>query len=149
MAEILTYQYDPNCREAREIYNHLHEPGYYNKTMGPKFIAKVQDVRRLLEEAEGFYQSGRYDLAMKRYDQVLALDPYNVAARRGQERIDNTKTHYGEEAYNETRARHLWQVQKGAPVWKAGRSDQRFDDKRCYGHGADHEQTELDHHSEN
>jgi len=47
VAEILTYQYDPNCREAREIYNHLHEPGYYNKTMGPKFIAKVQDVRAL------------------------------------------------------------------------------------------------------
>ena len=123
VAEILTYQYDPNCREAREIYNHLHEPGYYNKTMGPKFIAKVQDVRRLLEEAEGFYQSGRYDLAMKRYDQVLALDPYNVAARRGQERIDNTKTHYGEEAYNETRARHLWQVQKGweEPVRQYGK----------------------------
>ena len=124
VAEILTYQYDPNCREAREIYNHLHEPGYYNKTMGPKFIAKVQDVRRLLEEAEGFYQSGRYDLAMKRYDQVLALDPYNVAARRGQERIDNTKTHYGEEAYNETRARHLWQVQKGweEPVRQYGQA---------------------------
>ena len=59
---------------------------------------------------------------MKRYDQVLALDPYNTAARKGQEKIDNTKYHYGEEAYDETRARQLWKVE-GAwqqPVRKYG-----------------------------
>ncbi|PYI63643.1 MAG: hypothetical protein DMF07_09635 [Verrucomicrobia bacterium] len=59
---------------------------------------------------------------MKRYDQVLALDPYNTAARRGQEKINNTKYQYGEEAYNETRARQLWKVE-GAwqqPVRKYG-----------------------------
>src|SRR5207249_7502602 len=62
------------------------------------------------------------DLAMKRYDQVLCLDPYNTAARKGQEKIDNTKYQYGEEAYNETRGRQLWQVE-GAwqqPVRKYG-----------------------------
>ena len=53
-------------------------------------------MKRLLAEADGFYQSGQYDKAMKRYDQVLTLDPYNTAARRGQERIDNTKYQYGE-----------------------------------------------------
>src|SRR5947207_12330267 len=59
---------------------------------------------------------------MKSYDKVLALDPYNTAARKGQEKIDNTKYQYGEEAYNETRARHLWKVE-GAwqqPVRKYG-----------------------------
>jgi general secretion pathway protein D len=59
---------------------------------------------------------------MKRYDQVLTLDPYNTAARRGQERIDNTKYQYGEEAYNETRARDLWKVEEAwqQPVRKYG-----------------------------
>ena len=102
--EIVSDRYDPNCRPAQDLLRHSREPGYFNKTMGPKFIAKVEDVRRLLGEAEGYYQSGRYDLAMKKYDQVLALDPYNVAARRGQERIDLTKTHYGEEAYTPARS---------------------------------------------
>ena len=122
--EIVSDRYDPNCRPAQDLLRHFQEPGYFNKTMGPKFIAKVEDVRRLLGEAEGYYQSGRYDLAMKKYDQVLALDPYNVAARRGQERIDLTKTHYGEEAYNETRSRQLWQVQKGweEPVRQYGQA---------------------------
>src|SRR5437764_692607 len=113
LGEILSDRYDPNCRPAAELLAHLQQPGYFNKTMTPKFIAKVEEVKRLLTEADGYYQSGRYDLAFKRYDQVLNLDPYNVAARRGQEKIDNTKYHYGEEAYNETRARSMWQVEHG------------------------------------
>src|SRR5438309_3675712 len=81
--------------------------------MGPKFFAKVEEVKKLLTEAEGFYQSGRYDMAMKRYDQVLNLDPYNTAARKGQERIDLTKYQYGVQGYNETRGRAMWQVEHG------------------------------------
>ncbi len=111
--EILSVAYNPNCREASTLLTHLHDPGYINKTMGPKFLAKVEDVKRLLTEAEGFYQSGRYDMAMKRYDQVLNLDPYNTAARKGQERIDLTKYQYGVQAYNETRGRAMWQVEHG------------------------------------
>jgi general secretion pathway protein D len=122
LSEILSSRYDPNCREAQELYKHLRTPGYFNKTVTPGFINKVEEVKQLLAEADGFYQSGQYDMAMKRYDQVLALDPYNTAARRGQEKINNTKYQYGEEAYDETRSRQLWKVE-GAwqqPVRKYG-----------------------------
>ncbi|MEO8044518.1 MAG: type II and III secretion system protein, partial [Spartobacteria bacterium] len=122
--DVLSDRYAPNCRDAQTLLAQLSEPGYFNKTMGPKFIAKVEDVKKLLSDAEGYYNSGRYDLAFKKYEQVLNLDPYNVAARRGEERIDNTKTHYGEQAYNETRSRSLWQVQKGweEPVRQYGQA---------------------------
>jgi general secretion pathway protein D len=122
LSEVLSDRYDPKCRPAQELYAHLRQPGYFNKTMSPTFIEKVEHVKQLLTEADGFYQSGRYDLAMKRYDQVLALDPYNTAARKGQEKINNTKYKYGEEAYNETRSRQLWQVEKGweQPVRRYG-----------------------------
>ena len=124
LRECLDSRYDPNCRAAAELLAHLQEPGYFNKTMGPKFIAKVEEAKKLLTEADGYYNSGRYDLAFKKYEQVLALDPYNTAARRGQEKIDNTKYHYGKEAYNETRARQLWQVEQGweQPVRKYGQT---------------------------
>src|ERR1044072_1581270 len=95
LSEILSDRYDPKCRPAQELYAHLRQPGYFNKTMSPTFIEKVEQVKQLLTEADGFYQSGRYDLAMKRYDQVLAIDPYNTAARKGQEKINNTKYKYG------------------------------------------------------
>src|SRR5437762_3203511 len=124
LSEILSDRYDPNCREAAQLLAHLRQPGYFNKTMGPNFLAKVEEVKQLLTEADGFYKSGRYDLAFKRYDQVLKLDPYNTAARRGQEQIDNTKYKYGVEAYDETRARSLWEVEKGweEPVHPYGKT---------------------------
>ena len=128
--EILT-RYDPNCRKAQELLAHMRQPGYFNKTVDAGFINKVEEVKRLLAEADGYYQSGQYDKAMKCYDRVLALDPYNTAARRGQERIDNTKYQYGEEAYNETRARHLWKVEEAwqQPVRKYGAVGPAADNK--------------------
>jgi len=124
LRECLDDRYDPNCRPAAELLAHLQQPGYFNRTMGPKFIAKVEDVKKLLRDADGYYNSGRYDLAFKKYEQVLTLDPYNVAARRGEEKVDNTKYHYNKEAYNETRARQLWQVEKGweEPVRQYGQA---------------------------
>ncbi|MFL6596849.1 MAG: type II and III secretion system protein [Chthoniobacterales bacterium] len=130
LSEILS-RYDPNCRHAQELLAHIRQPGYFNKTVDAGFINKVEEVKRLLAEADGFYQSGQYDKAMKSYDRVLALDPYNTAARRGQERIDNTKYQYGEEAYDETRARHLWKVEEAwqQPVRKYGAVGPAADNK--------------------
>src|SRR5437588_4998143 len=113
LREVLQDRYDPNCRPALELLAHLQQPGYFNKTMGPTFIEKVEEVKKLLADADGYYDSGRYDLAFKKYEQVLALDPYNTAARRGEEKIDNAKYHYGEDAYNETRGRQLADGPKG------------------------------------
>ncbi|HYR22149.1 MAG TPA: Amuc_1098 family type IV pilus outer membrane protein [Chthoniobacterales bacterium] len=122
--EVLEDRYDPNCRAALELLAHLQQPGYFNKTMGPKFIEKVEEVKKLLADADGYYNSGRYDLAFKKYEQVLAIDPYNTAARHGEEKIDNTKYNYNQEAYNETRARQIWQVEKGweQPVKQYGKT---------------------------
>lgn len=141
LSEILSDRYDPKCRPAHLLYTRLRQPGSFDKTSFDKtvrtgndaevdcagkpalpFPERVERVKELLAEADSSYQSGRYDLAMKRYDQVLCLDPYNTAARRGQEKIDNTKYQYGEEAYNETRGRQMWKVEEAwqQPVRKYG-----------------------------
>jgi general secretion pathway protein D len=136
LSEILSDRYDPKCRPAHELYMRLRQSGSFDKNVRTvssgevdcegkpalPFPERVERVKELLGDADSSYQSGRYDLAMKRYDQVLCLDPYNTAARRGQEKINNTRYQYGEEAYNETRSRQLWQVE-GAwqqPVRKYG-----------------------------
>src|SRR5438067_6389023 len=124
LREVLQDRYDPNCRPALELLAHLQQHGYFNKTMGPKFIEKVEEVKKLLADGDGYYNSARYDLAFKKYEQVLAIDPYNTAARHGEEKIDNTKYNYNQEAYNETRARAVWQVEKGweQPVKQYGKT---------------------------
>src|SRR6202030_89319 len=111
--EILDDHYDPNCRPAMELLAHLQESGYFNRTVGPKFVEKVEEVKKLLADAQGYYDSGRYDLAFKKYEQVLAIDPFNSAARHGEEKIDNAKCDYAQEAYGETRSRAVWEVEKG------------------------------------
>jgi general secretion pathway protein D len=123
LREVLDERYDPKCHPAVALLAQLQKPGHFNKTMNPSFIAKVEEVKALLADADGYYNAGRYDLAHKKYDQVLALDPYNIAARRGQEKIDNAKYHYGEEAYNETRGRQLSDLQKSweEPIRPYGR----------------------------
>jgi general secretion pathway protein D len=130
LREVLQDHYDPNYRPALELLAHLQQPGYFNKTIGPKFVEKVEEVKRLLAEAQGYYDSGRYDLAFKKYEQVLAIDPYNTAARHGEEKIDNTKYDYGREAYDEMRARAVWQVEKAweNPVKQYGKTVEPISD---------------------
>jgi type II secretory pathway component GspD/PulD (secretin)/tetratricopeptide (TPR) repeat protein len=138
LSEIL--RYDPNCRKAQQLFTNLHQPGSFKQTVergyvqqisDSSFANKVEEVKRLLAEADAYYQTGQYDKAMKSYDRILALDPYNTAARRGQERIDNTKYQYGEEAYNESRARQLWKVEEAwqQPVRKYGAVGPAADNK--------------------
>jgi len=108
---ILLPRYNPTYRPAMTLLSHLEQPGYFNKTVTPRFAADRDEVKQLLVEAQGFYDSGRFDLAMKRYDQVLGIDPYNIAARKGQEQINNAKMKYDRAAYNQTRSQLLWQVE--------------------------------------
>lgn len=115
-------EYDPENTQAQTILKNLAEPDYYNKTVGPKFVASVEQVRKFLAEAEGYYDSGRFDHAFKRYEQVLNIDPYNVAARRGQERVNQARSEYARAAYNQTRSQAIWETDKGweRPVTKYG-----------------------------
>ena len=119
---VLASNYNPNCGAARALLAHLEEPGYYNKTITPKFHAKVEQVKAWFVDAQGFYDSGQFDKAMKRYNQILDLDPTNVAAREGLIRVDQALTQYQEKAYEQTRAHQLWKLSKGweLPVPKYG-----------------------------
>lgn len=105
---ILLPQFDPGNTEAIQLLSNLEQPNYYNKTITPGFAADRNEVVKLIREAEGFTQSGRFDLALKRYEQVLNIDPYNTAARKGMEEVTREKTSYYTSAYNETRSRMIW-----------------------------------------
>lgn len=120
---ILRPEYDPGYKPALTILKHLEDPSYYNQTITPKFIDKVAQVKQLFGEAQGYFDSARYDLAFKRYEQILSLDPTNIAARKGEERIDNARARYQDPvAYDENRARSLWEVSRGweRPVRRFG-----------------------------
>jgi len=113
-------QYNPTYKPALKLLSQLEDPDYYNQTVGPKFYGSIQDVKKLFVDADGFYQTGRYDLAFKRCEQILNIDPYNIAARKMEDKINNAKDKYAVESYNHTRSQWLYKVQKSwdAPVRK-------------------------------
>jgi secreted protein with Ig-like and vWFA domain len=69
--------------------------------------AAMEDVRRKLYTAEGGYNLGKYDEAQKAYEEVLRIDPYNKAARRGMEQVATARQDYYRAAYDQTRAQLL------------------------------------------
>ena len=109
---VLEERYAPNYGPALALERKLKDPTRFNKALTPGFIANIEEVKQLLLEADGFYASGRFDLAFKRYEQVLNIDKYNIAARRGMERVNNARQKYAESAYNESRGDMLRQVEK-------------------------------------
>ena len=72
----------------------------------------VDKVRRALYMAQGNYDLGKFDAAKDNYEDVLRLDPYNSAARRGLEKIAASNSDYYRAAYDHTRAEMLMQVDK-------------------------------------
>jgi general secretion pathway protein D len=110
---ILEDQYDPNYEPALTLLTNLQTPGHFNPTITPGFVANVELVKQLLREADGFYQSGRFDLAAKRCEEVLNIDKYNIAARRLMEQVDGARQKYATEAYNQTRGALLMKVDAG------------------------------------
>jgi len=115
-------EYDPENERAKTMLQHLAEPDYYNKTVGPKFVANVEQVKKFLSDAEGYYDSGRYDMAYKRCEQVLNIDPYNVAARRMEEKINKAKSEYANVAYTHARSTAIWEIESKweRPITKYG-----------------------------
>jgi general secretion pathway protein D len=123
--EVLEPRYNPDYRPAAVFLSRLEQPDYFNKTITPEFADDRAKVEELLMQGNGYFDSGRYDLAQKRYQQVLAVDKYNSAAFRGMEQVEVGKQRYYDSAYNETRSRMLWQVDK---AWE--RPKRRFVDAR-------------------
>jgi general secretion pathway protein D len=119
---VLDDQYDPNCHRAIVLLAHLEDPDYYNKTITPRFRGNVEEVKNLFDEAKGYEQTARWDKAYQDYDKILNLDPYNVAARKGQEEVNSHRDQYATQAYEETRSELLWQLDNGwqMPVHKFG-----------------------------
>ncbi len=112
VAVVLESRYAPDYGPALALQQKLKDPTRFNRAYTPGFIANVEEVKQLLLEADGFYASGRFDLAFKRYEQVLNIDKYNIAARRGMERVNVARQRYATTAYNETRGDMLAQVDK-------------------------------------
>ncbi|TAE77418.1 MAG: DUF3520 domain-containing protein [Verrucomicrobia bacterium] len=72
--------------------------------------SEVDEVRGKLHIAEGKDDLGKFEDAKKTYEEVLRIDPYNEAARRGMEKVATAMIDYYRAAYDHTRAELLAEV---------------------------------------
>ena len=114
-------EYNPNYKPAQRLLARLEAPDYFNKTVQPGFVSRVETVKKLLLEGQGLYDSGRFDEAFKKFEEVLTIDRYNIAARRGLEQVNLGRSRVADAGYNETRASMITEVDKGweLPVRRA------------------------------
>lgn len=101
---------DPENAAAKQELGYLDDPIRTNPGLTYEHTQNVDKVRRGLYTAEGNYNLGKYDEAKREYSNVLRLDAYNSAARRGLEKIASAKSDYYRAAYDHTRAELLGQV---------------------------------------
>ncbi len=98
-----------NKRAKQELVQTL-DPVRHNPALTPEHVANVEEVSRRLTLAYGYLDLGKYDEAIAAFNEVLKLDPYNSAARRGQEAASRRRMEYNKSSYNELRARRLTEV---------------------------------------
>jgi len=98
----------------------LQNPDHYNRTETPGFYQKLEDVKKYSREAQGYYDSARYDKAYEAWERVINIDSQNSAARQGMEQLNQKRSIYAQEAYNERRSEMIDQVAKAweTPVQK-------------------------------
>ncbi len=110
---VLKPDVDPQNKEALRLRKEMADPDRYPPALTPQHVAATKEVMDLLLYANSKMELGDYDAAIATYSQVLRIDRYNSAARRGMERAEQHKARYYETARDHQRSRML-NVVKGA-----------------------------------
>ncbi len=76
----------------------------------PEFLARKDQIKKLFREGKILMNSGQYDEAERRFQQILLLDPYNADASALLKSLDKTRTDIGIGAADTSRTHLLWQV---------------------------------------
>ncbi|MEX2579759.1 MAG: Amuc_1098 family type IV pilus outer membrane protein [Verrucomicrobiales bacterium] len=102
---------DPEIREMLEdLASH---DDRYNRATTSQHLRNVNAVEGKLILARGYLELGDYDRAERSYNEVLAIDPYSTAARRGLESVERRRLNYYDAAQDHTRAKMLAEVAAG------------------------------------
>ena len=97
----------PGHKAAKTFAQHLQDPDRWPPALTPQHVENVAKVKEQLHVANSSMELGNYDQALTQYEDVLRTDPYNTAARRGMERVEQKRGEYFDTARDHQRARML------------------------------------------
>lgn len=97
----------PGHRAAKIFAKHLDDPDRWPPALTPQHVENVGKVEKQLLLANSSLEIGNYDQALNQFEEVIRIDPYNTAARRGMEKTEQKRTEYFESARDHQRSRML------------------------------------------
>jgi general secretion pathway protein D len=77
----------------------------------PEFLARKDQIKKLFREGKILMNSGQYDEAERRFQQILLLDAYNADASTLLRSVDKARNDIAIGAADESRAHRLWQIE--------------------------------------
>lgn len=131
--ELLEPGVSPNDARVLELKKRLGDPDRYPPALTAQHVDNVGAVQALLLKAGSFLQLGNLDKAIATYQDVLRIDPYNSAARRGMENVERERQKYFNSAYDQRRAKMLSDV---AQTWEDPVPLSEMDRSALFGAGA-------------
>lgn len=112
LKSILAEDSDPENAEAKKFTAQLGDPERFEPALTPLHLKNVEDVTKILREANGLLSLGEFDKAGASFQRVLRIDAYNGAARKGLERVEQERERYFLIARDHTRAKRFSEVDK-------------------------------------
>jgi len=100
----------PKDSRVMELKQQFADPDRWPPALTEKHIENVGEVQKLLLKANSFRELGDYDNSIKTYENVLRIDAYNSAARRGMEAVERDRQRYFKAAYDHQRSKMLGAV---------------------------------------
>ncbi|MBK8091460.1 MAG: tetratricopeptide repeat protein [Verrucomicrobiaceae bacterium] len=102
--------YFPNHKGARLLLKELDDPDRWPPALTSQHVENVGKVEKGLLLGHSAVEIGNYDQGIANFQDVLRVDPYNSAARRGMENAERKRMQYFKTAYDHQRAKLLAQV---------------------------------------
>lgn len=106
-----------SAEEARRLLNEARtnppgreegsKPGVPDRDKVPLTADLSKRLELLLSTAYNYYNLGDYENSTKAFQDAVRIDPYNSAARRGMERVEQKRSELFDVARNRTRAKML------------------------------------------
>lgn len=97
----------PGHKAAKLFALHLDDPDRWPPALTPEHVENVGKVQKGLLLGSSSTEIGNYDQALSQFEDVLRIDPYNTAARRGMELAERKRAEYFESARDHQRSRML------------------------------------------
>lgn len=104
---VISPEMNPGNEKAERLLKEMGDPERFPPALTAKHVTNVKQVAETLAMGHSKLELGDFDAASVLFTDVLRVDPYNTAARRGMERAEQERARYFNAARDHTRAKML------------------------------------------